>query len=399
MAADKPKHGRHLSGGNGSHSSGSAGGRARSAKSFVARCIGVLALVAVVFACAFSAQRMGIVSFTSGAASPESSTKQRVAERGAEVAVGLAKLIGESAQDLPRPSGWVEGPDGSMYYYDEQTHRQAKGWLDLSDGRYYFDEQTGAMHLGWLELDGNRYWLDDGTRASRGTLMTSTWLELDEGEYLLSSEGSALMGWQEVDGQTYCFGDDGAMRTGWADARDGSKRWLKSDGTMATNEWIQMDDGVWQVFDVDGTWVTQDEIIPPNDAEHVEQMSARQYAVVSACDVTPWPGKALCARWVSDVFINAGEGAVGGDACDIANTWCVSFDLSDLRPGMVIAVPSHPRTDNGKIWGHVCIYVGGGYVRDSGTYGVRKVQLSSWFAWFGATNTPRWGWANGVSLA
>jgi hypothetical protein len=358
----------------------------------------VLAVAAVAIACALSAQRMGLVSFTSGS-SATTDAKEKVAKRSAEILAGAGSLINSRAADLVGLSGWVQGSDGTMYYFDEETHERTKGWLDLSDGRYYFDEQTGAMQLGWCTIDGKRYWFDDGSRASRGTLVKGTWLELDDGRYLLSEEGPAAVGWQEIDGQTYHFDENGLMTTGWADAEDGTKRWLKSDGTMATNEWIEMDDGVWQVFDVDGTWVTQDEIVPPDDAAHVAEMSARQQAVVNACDVTPWPGKALCARWVSDVFINAGEGAVGGDACDIANTWCISSDLADLRPGMVIAVPSHPRTDNGKIWGHVCIYVGNGYVRDSGTYGVRKVQLSTWFAWFGASNTPKWGWANGVSLA
>lgn len=400
MVAGKPKHGRHAASDGKALADGPTyNGNLRPTKKFVARAIGMLALVAVALACAVSAQKMGIASFTGSQASPAAQSQEDVDDGGTEFAAGVVMLVGERVQSLPKPSGWVEGADGAMYYFDEETHRRAKGWVDLSDGRYYFDERTGVMHLGWLELEGKRYWLDDGSRISRGTLLRGTWLELDGDKYLLSEEGPALVGWQEIDGKTYCFGNNGAMKTGWAEVEDGGKRWLKSDGIMATNEWIEMDDGVWQVFDVDGTWVTQDEIIPPNDAEHVEQMSARQHAVVSACDVTPWPGKALCARWVSDVFINAGEGAVGGDACDIANTWCVSSDLSDLRPGMVIAVPSHPRTDNGKIWGHVCIYVGGGYVRDSGTYGVRKVQLSSWFAWFGATNTPKWGWANGVSLA
>ena len=379
-------------------SSGSASTKG-SLRRAVSRGIGALAVVAVALACALSAERMGLASFADASSPVAQDTKEHVAQRTSGSVVRATELIGERATELMGLSGWVQGSDGEMYYFDEETHQRAKGWLDLSDGRYYFDEQTGAMQLGWCTIDGRRYWFDDGSHASRGTLVAGTWLELEDGRHLLSEDGSAVVGWREIDGQTYCFDESGLMKTGWADAEDGTKRWLKSDGTMATNEWIEMDDGVWQVFDVDGTWVTQDEIIPPDDAAHVAEMSARQHAVVDACDITPWPGKALCARWVSDVFINAGEGAVGGDACDIANTWCISSDLADLRPGMVIAVPSHPRTDNGKIWGHVCIYVGNGYVRDSGTYGVRKVQLSTWFAWFGASNTPKWGWANGVSLA
>lgn len=127
-------------------------------------------------------------------------------------------------------------------------------------------------------------------------------------------------------------------------------------------------------------------------------MSVRQSAVVESCDQTPWPGKALCAAWVSQVFVNAGEPSVDGDACDLARNWCTTDDLAQLRPGMIIAVTSHSRTENGKIWGHVCIYEGNGIVRDSGTYGVRRSQLGSWLAWFGTDESPRWGWANGIPL-
>jgi hypothetical protein len=225
----------------------------------------------------------------------------------------------------------------------------------------------------------------------------SGWHEEDGTTYLLADDGIPLIGWQEIAGQQYCFGEDGSMLQGWADGEDGERRYLKDDGVMASHEWVEVD-GVWEVFDDDGAWIEGDDIMPPDDKQHVEQMSVRQQTVVNACDRTPWPGAALCALWVSQVFETAGEPGVGGDACDMARAWCVSDDLAELRPGMIIAVASHPRTENGRIWGHVCIYVGDGYVRDSGTYGIRRIRLGSWIAWFGATDTPKWGWANGIAL-
>lgn len=248
------------------------------------------------------------------------------------------------------------------------------GWSDTEDGtRVYYDPETGDLHHGWLELGGDRYYCDADT-------------------------GAMHVGWLELDGSTYCFDSTGAMRTGWTDGEDGNRRWLKpEDGTMATHEWVEID-GIWQPFDDDGSWVTSGEVIPPDDAANVENMSVRQSAVVESCDQTPWPGKALCAAWVSQVFVNAGEPSVDGDACDLARNWCTTDDLAQLRPGMIIAVTSHSRTENGKIWGHVCIYEGNGIVRDSGTYGVRRSQLGSWLAWFGTDESPRWGWANGIPL-
>lgn len=306
---------------------------------------------------------------------------------------------GDQAVD-PSLSGWVTGSDGVARYYDEDTHKPHSGWLDQGDDRFYCDAD-GAMHVGWLELEGKGYWLSDGRDESiaKGTLARDRWLRLDDKTYHIEPDGSASEGWCTIDEQTYCFDDVGAMRTGWAKGEDGRRRWLKTeDGTMATHEWVKVDD-FWEPFDDDGSWVTNGETIPPNDAEDMASLSDRQRAVITACDNTPWPGGGLCAGWVSSVFATAGEPEVGGDACDMANAWCTSSDLSQLKPGMIIAVPTHSRTENGKIWGHVCVYVGGGIVRDSGSYGIRRIHLGSWLAWFGVDVAPQWGWANGIALA
>lgn len=229
----------------------------------------------------------------------------------------------------------------------------------------------------------------------------SGWVEDEYGElrYYDPATHKLYSGWLvENDKTMYIDGTTGQPQVGWIDDGSGKRYWVKpEDGTLANHEWIEID-GVYQAFDDDGSWVTLGDVVPPNDTQNVQSMSDRQRAVISATDSTPWPGKALCAAWVSEVFSNAGEGGVGGDACDIARAWCVSDDLAELKPGMVIAVTSHPRTENGQLWGHVCIYIGNGLIRDSGTYGIRTSSLGSWLAWFGASERPRWGWANGVSL-
>lgn len=268
-----------------------------------------------------------------------------------------AQESGATSQEIPlvveeSPSGWVTGPDGVTRYFDPDTHAYHDGWLDDGDDRYYIDGATGVPAKGWFEVDGLRRFFDGTGRLQTGLVTDDT-------------------------GTTY---------------------YIKPDtGELATHEWVVLD-GVFQAFDDDGSMVTLGEVIPPNDAENVANMTTRQRAVVDACDYTPWPGFGLCAAWVSNVFVNAGEPSVGGDACDIARAWCHSSDLSELKPGMVIAVPSHPRTENGKIWGHVCIYAGNGLVRDSGRDSIRWVKLGTWLAWYGVTDTPQWGWANGISL-
>ena len=235
----------------------------------------------------------------------------------------------------------------------EPAKPEPAGWVEGDDGvRRYYDPKTHELVGWWTKKGEERYFIDGTSEKPR-------------------------KGWLELEGKRY---------------------WLKSeDGAMAHHEWCEVD-GVWEVFDDDGAWIEGEDMTPPDDAQNMESMSERQRAVVEACDTTPWQGKGWCAAWVWLVFVNAGEPAGGGDACDIANLYCTSDDLMELKPGMVVAVPSHPQSENGKIWGHVCIYVGKGMVMDNGGTSVRTMRLGSWAAWFGATHPAKWGWNSGVSL-
>lgn len=295
-------------------------------------------------------------------------------------------------------SGWVVGEDGVSRYYDPKSHAPFLGWLKEGDSTFYFDGVSAEPHLGWLDLGGNRYWFDNGSQGHSGVLMKNQWLTTDDGEYYLTSDGSVAVGWKQLDDNWHYFDQQGRRQTGWIDDGSGKIYWIRpEDGTLPHHEWIEID-GVFQAFDDDGSWVHGEEVLPSNDEENVANMSTRQQSVINACDFTPWPGKSLCAAWVSDVFVNAGEPSVDGDACDIARAWCTSDDLDDLKPGMVIAVTTHSRTENGRIWGHVCIYAGNGLVRDSGADSTRWVTLGSWFAWYGILESPKWGWANEIPL-
>ena len=52
-------------------------------------------------------------------------------------------------------------------------------------------------------------------------------------------------GWYEADGDWYYLNDYGAGAVScWRDGTDGKPRYLKSDGKMARNEWIE-DYGNW----------------------------------------------------------------------------------------------------------------------------------------------------------
>ena len=127
-------------------------------------------------------------------------------------------------------------------------------------------------------------------------------------------------------------------------------------------------------------------------------LSGSQRNVISYAYRVASPGAGLCAMWVSQVFSAAGMGYPSGNACDMYYAWCHSSNKSDLKPGMVIAVPSHAGTRAGRIYGHIGIYVGNGVVRENIGY-VATTSLDRWISYYSSITTPRWGWCMGIPLS
>lgn len=127
-------------------------------------------------------------------------------------------------------------------------------------------------------------------------------------------------------------------------------------------------------------------------------LSGSQRNVISYAYRVASPGAGLCAMWVSQVFSAAGMGYPSGNACDMYYAWCHSSNKSDLKPGMVIAVPSHAGTRAGRIYGHIGIYVGNGQVRENIGY-VATTPLDRWISYYSSITTPRWGWCMGIPLS
>lgn len=128
-------------------------------------------------------------------------------------------------------------------------------------------------------------------------------------------------------------------------------------------------------------------------------MNSAQARVRNSAFSTPATPGGYCALWVSNVVANAGYGYYSGDACDLYRGYCYSSDPKQLKVGMIIAVSSHPHTRAGSVYGHVGIYIGDGFIRDS-VYGyVRQIAVKDWLAYYGVTVTPRWGWLGNRRLA
>lgn len=120
-------------------------------------------------------------------------------------------------------------------------------------------------------------------------------------------------------------------------------------------------------------------------------------AVISSCFNTPSPGSGLCAGWCSNVMINAGYGFVNGNANDMYAEFCHSSDLADIRPGMAVAVSTHPHSSAGRIYGHIGMYIGDNTVMDNIGY-IRSISLDEWCTYYGETVPARWGWLNNIVL-
>ena len=270
----------------------------------------------------------------------------------------------------------------AVYYADPETGLLKGGEIACEDGKVReFDESTYAAVSKWYtDEDGNWHYLKNGLDATDWQFIGSTWYYLDP------STGVMLTGWQKIGGSWYWLESWGGMRTGWL-YDEGSWYYLSGSGAMVTG-WYEVSDHIYQ-FASSGR-MYEPQMTPATDA---------QQRVVAAAQRVPSPGGGLCSEWVSMVFAEAGYRYVYADACDDYWWFCNSGNISDLKVGMIIAVPSHTHSYLASIYGHVCIYIGDGKVMDNAGYGeIRVKDLYEWLAYYDTTYQPLWGWYDGVPL-
>ena len=270
----------------------------------------------------------------------------------------------------------------AVYYADPETGLLKGGEITCEDGKVReFDESTYAAVSKWYtDQDGNWRYLKNGLDASGWVLINTTWYYLDP------STGVMLTGWQKIGGSWYWLECWGGMRKGWL-YDEGSWYYLSGSGAMVTG-WYEVSDYIYQ-FASSGR-MYEPQMTPATDA---------QQRVVAAAQRVPSPGGGLCSEWVSMVFAEAGYRHVYADACDDYWWFCNSGNISDLKVGMIIAVPSHTHSYLASIYGHVCIYIGDGKVMDNAGYGeIRVKDLYEWLAYYDTTYQPLWGWYDGVPL-
>lgn len=337
--------------------------------------------------------------------------------------------------------------NGALYHFS-QSGSMSTGWF-VDDGTWYCANATGAIRAGWFYYGSNWYWLDPNNNGamllgfqtvngsiyyldpdSGGALECNAWIFSQDGSAyyacgsgaivltgvkdsvgaikLNDAEGKPMVGWYwSSAAQTWFYTDSdgvlqhgwqligerwyhldnesGVMNTGWF--RDADRLWyyLMSSGQMATG-WNSIDNGEY-FFNAAGAWVE-----PERSAR-----TSSQSQIVGRCYNVPSPGVGLCSEWVSEVFYPVLGSYPNGDACDMFWNWCHSRDISQLKVGMIVAVPTHTHTNAGARWGHIAIYVGNGMVMDNIGY-IRTTSLAWWLNYYHTTATPQWGWVLNTPL-
>lgn len=272
---------------------------------------------------------------------------------------------------------------GAWYKFQDDGRMESSCWFEFEDGRAAHASASGAVDY-YAKYDENGDVVlrkESGDSFAGWELLGSSWFHFDE-------NGAYDTGWEYINGAWYYFGSDGAMLTGWF--KDAGKwYYLASSGAMVTG-WHTIDSHYYQ-FGGDGAM---------REAEP-SATTDMQRQLVAACGVVPTPGPGLCSEWVASVFKRIGQGQLlpnnDYDADDMFYAYCSLDDLSELRVGMIIAVPSHTHTYAGSIWGHICIYVGNNTVMDN-IGRIRTMPLDEWLSYYTTTYSPKWGWYNGVPL-
>ena len=122
----------------------------------------------------------------------------------------------------------------------------AQGWVQSGSSWYFYNNQGNGVRNAW---QGN-YWL-----GADGKMMTDAWVDNDR--YYVGSNGAWVKGAQkptEVKKQGWVqngslwnyYYQGNIVRNAWV-----GNYWLDSDGSMATNAWV--DNGRYYV-DADGSW-------------------------------------------------------------------------------------------------------------------------------------------------
>lgn len=282
---------------------------------------------------------------------------------------------------------------------NEASVLKSVGWVEHdvprgSDGQIDYAQIPEGSVLLWDDSDFGTSSAGGGhTEFFLGKIDSMTGEKSDSGDYYTIGAHSNLP-----------YGNWGALRSpssgDQAQIANGSLAWLENEvngqgqevsATRAdpTAKWVHY----YTPDNVEGATTSDDG--DANLSGDVASASEAAQAIVRAAQDTPSPGAGLCAAWVSNVYARAGVAVPGGNACDMYDQWCHSSNMSDLKPGMAVAIRQHSMTSAGQTYGHIGIYVGNGQIMDNIGY-IRTEPVTQWINDYNAyaMGFPvRWGYA------
>lgn len=129
-------------------------------------------------------------------------------------------------------------------------------------------------------------------------------------------------------------------------------------------------------------------------------MTEVSQAIIDASNRTVWPGKDWCAKWVNNVYSNAGLIVERHGSAYADSKYNI---ISNDRNAIPIGATVYGTGLNSDGNGHVGIYLGGGQVIDSRGTGVIVDSLENWISWQKDTIEGKqgwlgWGWADANSI-
>ena len=288
-----------------------------------------------------------------------------------------------------------ENMDGKFNY----VYERALGLFQFTYADNFRDPDSDYAAGGTQEYTQFKRWAADNGKSWSDAAVQIDWVfsgEHPEGYYInrwgtnLADAGyyAGDPGYSDTGGQLYRTADE---FKGATDAKVAAYSWMACYEKPANGQYSHLDKRLAAADDYLKK-LTSDSYSGTTQEYYLA--SDQQRAIFDAAKQTPSPGNGLCAMWVSQVYSKAGLGYPSGNANDMFWQYCWSTNPSDLKVGMIVAVPTHTRTSAGRVYGHVAIYIGDGMVMENAD-GINVQSLQSWTDWYGTTYAPRWGFAAG----
>ncbi len=167
-------------------------------------------------------------------------------------------------QDQSDKIGWIEQNGNKMYRNTDGT--LVKSTFKQIEGSTYYFDSDGNMKTDWIQVGNNWYYMgSDGKMqydwvevdgvwyyvGKEGKMQTTWHFLLGNWFYLDENTGAMQTGWREISGNWYYFYDNGVLATSWYQIGDD---WYYADdtGVMQTG-WLTID-GKRYFFDADGKY-------------------------------------------------------------------------------------------------------------------------------------------------